>query len=147
MRLGSLLGVVYALVAAKAGPPSPSRWRTRAFLSNFLYLSNFSAGVVECYRRLPPPVFSSLPSPSDLAMLNASLRTRLALTRGSQTSHMPKGRHRERFASLFQKQFAQRFSFCSISHVDFLHGLALRSRAAQSSLARVSEMQTGTLFF
>ena len=116
MRLGSLLGVVYALVAAKAGPPSPSRWRTRAFLSNFLYLSNFSAGVVECYRRLPPPVFSSLPSPSDLAMLNASLRTRLALTRGSQTSHMPKGRHRERFASSFQKNFAtQRLSLLNLT--------------------------------
>ena len=101
--------------------------------------------VLECYAGFPPPVFSSLPSPSDLAMLNASLRTRLALTRGSQTSHMPKGRHRERFASLFQKKSLRGF-LCSISHVDFLHGLALRSRAAQSSLARVSEMQTGTLF-
>ena len=49
-------------------------------------------------------------------LLNASLRTRLALTRGSQTSHMPKGRHRERFASSFQKNFAtQRFSLLNLT--------------------------------
>ena len=49
-------------------------------------------------------------------MLKASLRTRLALTRGSQTSHMPKGRHRERFASSFQKNFAtQRFSLLNLT--------------------------------
>ena len=63
-----------------------------------------------------PPGLLLPPLPSDLAMLNASLRTRLALTRGSQTSHMPKGRHRERFASSFQKNFAtQRFSLLNLT--------------------------------